>query len=105
MNCPIESPEGPALLLAYGSRRLDAHAAAALEQHLESCSACREFVAGQSAVWNALDLWEAAPVSPDFDRRLYRRIEEQVAWWELLLRPFRPPSSTPCPSWPPLEWC
>jgi hypothetical protein len=39
-------------------------------------------------VWQALDTWEAAPVSSDFDRRLYRRIEARVSWWDLLLRPF-----------------
>jgi hypothetical protein len=31
-----------------------------------------------------------APVSADFDSRLYRRIETEVSWWDLLLRPFRP---------------
>ena len=48
---------------------------AILERHIAICPACREFAAGQRAVWQALDTWEAAPVSPDFDRRLYRRIE------------------------------
>jgi hypothetical protein len=90
MNCPIETQEGSALLLAYSSRKLDPQAVALLDRHLESCSACRDFVAGQSAVWNALDLWEAAPVSADFDRRLYQRIEQQVSWWDMLIRPFRP---------------
>ena len=28
-------------------------------------------------------------VSTDFDRRLYQRIEAQVSWWDLLIRPFR----------------
>ena len=41
-------------------------------------------------MWQALDTWEAAPVSADFDSRLYRRIETEVSWWDLLLRPFRP---------------
>jgi len=90
MNCPFESQEGSALLLAYSSRKLDAQAVAPLEQHLESCAVCRDFVRGQSAVWNALDLWEAAPVSADFDRRLYQRIEQQVSWWDMLVGPFRP---------------
>jgi hypothetical protein len=32
---------------------------------------------------DALDLWEAPPVSEDFDRRLCRRIEQQqkAPWW------------------------
>lgn len=90
MKCPIESREGPAQLLQYTSRKLDTEAAAALEQHMESCQVCRDFVHGQSAVWNALDLWEAPPVTSGFDSRLYRRIEQQVSWWEMVIRPFRP---------------
>ena len=46
----------------------------------------------------ALDAWEAMPVSTDFDRRLYRRIEEEKAratWWSRLVRPFRPMFEAP----------
>jgi len=88
MKCPKENQEG--LLIAYSSRKLDAANTALLGQHVESCEACRDFIAAQQAVWNALDAWDAPAVSPDFDRRLYRRIEEQVSWWELAIRPFRP---------------
>lgn len=77
-------------MLAYTAGRLDGRTKLALESHLESCAACREFVNGQNAVWSALDLWEAAPVSADFDRRLYQRIAQQVSWWDMLLAPFRP---------------
>jgi anti-sigma factor RsiW len=90
MKCPIETGETAETLLAYASRKLDAGTAAVLEKHMEICPACREFAAGQRAVWEALDVWEAAPVSSDFDRRLYRRIAERVSWWELLIRPLRP---------------
>jgi anti-sigma factor RsiW len=69
---------------------LNSQASAPVERHLEACAACREFVQSQNAVWKALDLWEAAPVSGDFDSRLYQRIEQQVSWWEVLLRPLRP---------------
>ena len=64
---------------------------AAIERHLSACPACRSKVAGQVALWNALDIWEAPPVSPDFDRRLYRRIDEvaRFSWWERLTRAFR----------------
>ena len=31
----------------------------------------------QKAVWDALDQWEAEPVSADFDRRLYEKIEQR----------------------------
>ena len=29
-------------------------------------------------------------MTPDFDRRLYRRIDREVSWWNLLVRPLRP---------------
>ena len=90
MNCPLENQEGSALLLAYSSDRLENEKAVAVQRHLESCPACRRFVENQSVVWEALDLWKAEPVSADFDRRLYARIEQQVSWWDMLLRPFRP---------------
>jgi len=78
------------MLLAYSSGTLETESAVRVQRHLESCPACRQFVEKQSAVWEALDLWDAPPVSADFDRRLYQRIEQQVSWWDMLLRPFRP---------------
>jgi anti-sigma factor RsiW len=90
MKCPIETRENAELLLAYCDRKLDAESTAILERHIETCPACREFSSGQRAVWEALDAWEAAPVTQDFDRRLYRRIEREVSWWNLLMRPFTP---------------
>jgi len=90
MKCPIETRENAELLLAYCTRKLDAESTATLERHMEICPACREFASGQRAVWEALDAWEAAPVTLDFDRRLYRRIDRKVSWWNLLVRPFRP---------------
>jgi anti-sigma factor RsiW len=86
----METGESLERLLAYASRKLDAGDSAELERHLEICPACREFAAGQRAVWEALDDWEAAPVSSDFDRRLGERIAGQVSWWDLAMRPFRP---------------
>jgi hypothetical protein len=90
MNCPLETRENAQLLLDYCTRKLEPECVAILERHIAICGACREFARSQRAVWQALDAWEAAPVSPDFDSRLYRRIEAQVSWWDLLLRPFRP---------------
>ena len=90
MRCPIETRENAELLLAYCARKLDAETTAILEDHIRICPACREFAGGQQAVWKALDAWEAAPVSADFDRRLYQRIDKEVSWWDLLMRPFRP---------------
>src|SRR5262249_38379703 len=74
------------------ARRLEPESVAILEAHMEVCPACREFRDGQRAVWEALDQWEARPVSPDFDRRLYRKIEEQeqLSWWARLFGPLRP---------------
>ena len=90
MKCPSENREHAELLLAHASRRLDAERAAVLEQHMASCPACREYAAAQFAVWEALDAWGAPAVSSDFDRRLYQRIENEVSWLDLLIRPFRP---------------
>src|SRR5581483_4149182 len=90
MNCPLETQESSALLLAYSSGRLDSENAIAVRRHLDACPACTKFVDQQAAVWEALELWKAEPVSADFDRRLYQRIEQQVSWWDMLLRPFRP---------------
>src|SRR5436190_8687608 len=94
MLCPMKSPENAALedaelLLVYCARELSPVVSAALERHIEICPACREFVQGQQAVWHALDGWEAAPVSMDFDRRLYQRIEQRSTVWDRLVRPFR----------------
>ena len=90
MKCPFETADGPALLLSYSSGKLEGPNKTLLQAHVESCPACREFVQGQSSLWSTLDMWEAPQVSADFDRRLYERIEKQVSWWELFLRPFRP---------------
>jgi hypothetical protein len=90
MNCPIEDQEGNEILLAYCARKLSAAPAVELEEHIKICPACSGFAQKQQLVWKALDAWEAAPVSPDFDRRLYARIEKEVSLWDLILRPFRP---------------
>jgi anti-sigma factor RsiW len=90
MNCPLETRDHAELLVAYSSRKLDAAKAAFVETHIQNCEACREVVRGQQAVWEALEAWEAEPISADFNRRLYQRIETQVTWWDRLLGPLRP---------------
>jgi len=90
MQCRIEDPGHTERLLAYCARKLDSEAAAALEEHIRNCPGCADFVKAQQAVWVALDGWETSPVSADFDRRLYQRIQREVSWWDLLTRPFRP---------------
>lgn len=90
MNCPLESPDSAELLLDYCSRKLNPESTAILERHMEICPACRQFADGQRAVWSALDSWEAHPVSADFDRRLYERIETGASWRDSLSRWLRP---------------
>jgi anti-sigma factor RsiW len=93
MKCPIESHENAELLLAYCAGKLDPQTTIILDRHLAACPACRRFQQEQQTVWDALDSWQAVPVSQDFDRRLYRRIEEEQAhasWWSRLTRPFQP---------------
>src|SRR5438105_2711152 len=90
MSCPIQGPEHAERLMAYCVHKLDSRGVEMVEQHIRECRGCAEFVKDQQAVWQALETWEAAPVSADFDRRLYRRIEQEVSWWDLLMRPFRP---------------
>ena len=78
------------MLVTYSSGGLDAAQTVALEKHLENCPACREFVSGQKAVWESLDVWQAPPVSADFDRHLYQRIAQETSWWDRILAPLRP---------------
>jgi len=93
MNCPMENRENEELLLNYVSGALDAQAAASFDQHMLTCAACRQFAHGQKAVWKALDLFEPAAISADFDRRLYQRIEN-VSWWDRIAAAFRSPMLT-----------
>ena len=90
MNCPMESGGNAGLLLDYAAGKLKTDARAQMERHIETCPACREFAGGQQTVWHALDNWEPADVSMDFDRRLYARIEQDVSWWTRLVRPLNP---------------
>src|SRR5690349_3128736 len=90
MNCPLENTDTAGILLDYCSRKLDAERTLILERHIELCPACREFAENQRAVWSALDSWEAAPVSADFDRRLYARIAEPAGWRDRLASMLRP---------------
>jgi anti-sigma factor RsiW len=96
MNCPIRNEETAELLLAYTARRLDPAKTALLESHMDVCAQCAEFRAGQELVWQALDAWEAPLVTPDFNRRLYQRIESEASapWYTRLF-------NTPWAMWKP----
>jgi hypothetical protein len=106
MKCPIETQDNADLLLSYSARRLNPESTVILEAHMELCPQCREFRDGQRALWEALDQWEARPISADFNRRLYRKIDEQeqLGWWErmfgsgrpMFLRPALPLAATAC---------
>jgi anti-sigma factor RsiW len=90
----MESGGNAGHLLDYAAGKLKADARAQVEQHIEACLACREFIGAQQAVWQALEDWDPAEVSLDFDRRLYTRIEQDVSswarWWTHLMRPLNP---------------
>ena len=88
MNCPLKRVETTDLLLEYSARRLDAVKAAALERHVEVCGECSAFLAAQTAVWDALDEWEPPPVSMDFNRRLWQRIDRaaELPWYRGLFK-------------------
>ena len=45
----------------------------------------------QTAVWDALDEWEPPPVSMDFNRRLWQRIDRaaEVPWYRGLFNTLR----------------
>ena len=93
MNCPLETREDAALLVAHAARELAADTAVKLDRHIAGCAACTQFMRRQQAVWEALEAWQPAPVSADFNRRLYARIEElenRAAWWRRLFGPLRP---------------
>jgi anti-sigma factor RsiW len=89
MECPAKEREKTVVLMDYFARKLDPAGGAALERHLEQCAACREWMRRQQTVWSALEGWDAAIIPPDFDRKLYQRIEreERPARWSWLFRP------------------
>jgi len=97
MLCPIQNSDNAALLLEYCDRKLDPDTMDRLSRHIGQCPECSQTLAGQRLLWEALDAWEAAPVSLDFNRRLYARIESRQAagWWSNLFRPALPGSFRP----------
>jgi hypothetical protein len=86
MNCPLQKEETADVLLDYSAMRLDAARTAILEHHMEACPKCMAFRNDQALVWDALDEWEPMPVSQDFNRRLWQRIDAAAAapWYTRL---------------------
>jgi anti-sigma factor RsiW len=93
----MKSQEEAALLLDYCAGRLKSPAAREVELHMAECAACTEFVAGQQALWNAMNNWPAPAVSADFDRRLDRHIREtdSSSWIERMTQALRPAFARP----------
>jgi anti-sigma factor RsiW len=86
-RCPLEGTETSDILLDYAAGRLEGEKVVALERHMDSCGKCAAFRGSQSAIWDALDAWQAPPVSQDFNRRLWQRIEAaeaQKPWYAQL---------------------
>ena len=84
MSCPIYD-ESPDLLMDFAAGKLDWESKRRMDLHLGKCEICSEALAAQTMVWKALDEWEAAPVSMDFDAKLYARIEtrQSTTWGKL----------------------
>jgi anti-sigma factor RsiW len=83
MTCPQQTEETD-LLLDYVAGRLPATQTAALAEHVAGCPNCARFATEQTTVWKALDEWEPAPLSMDFNRRLWQRIDAAAAipWYK-----------------------
>jgi hypothetical protein len=86
MNCPSETGKMAGILLEYPTGRLDPVVRAALDRHLTECQVCRDAIEAQTAIWNALDVWEPAPLSMDFNRRLWQKVDQVAAepWYSRL---------------------
>ncbi|MBK5293144.1 MAG: hypothetical protein JJE04_15910 [Acidobacteriia bacterium] len=95
--CPIQDRENAGILLDYCDRKLDPDMMALLDSHVSQCAGCRQALAAQQLVWEALDSWDPAPVSIDFNRRLYQRIDKEAAtaWWRRMFQPVLPFSMRP----------
>lgn len=100
MNCPTKTNEDAEILLDYCAQTLSPMQTAEFEIHLKQCADCSRLVEAQKEVWGALEAWTPAPVSVNFDARLYARIaEEQAApGWRLWLRRIFQPA-LPYPLW------
>ena len=84
MTCPLQN-ENPEFLMDFAAGSLDAVAMQKMELHVATCVECKGALDAQTAVWKALDEWEAMPVSIDFDAKLYERIDQQhsTVWGRL----------------------
>lgn len=77
MTCPIQNKRDEQILVEYCAGTLEAGGVRQIEGHISECAECTEWIASQSAVWSALDDFAAPAVTPDFNARLYQRIERE----------------------------
>jgi len=95
MKCPIEARENAEFLLAYCTRKLDAErTATARTTHGNLPGLPR---VSRTASERSGKRWThgSGPRDAGFRRRLYRRIDREVSWWQLLMRPVRPGFGSP----------
>lgn len=78
MQCPTQNGKDPELLLRYCAGRLKEAESVALRVHLGDCRSCRVWVEEQQNLWGTLDALDEVQISPDFNRRLYRRLEAET---------------------------
>lgn len=90
MTCPLQTDNAD-VLLDYCARVLDPERKEMLEVHMAHCADCRELAESQAQIWAAMDLYDAEPISADFDRKLYAKIAERetVPVWERYWAPVR----------------
>ena len=74
MNCHNCQSVLPDLLLDPAAP-IDAR----VQEHLDSCSACRQELASLRSTFALLDSWEAPEPSPYFDQKLAARLREEKA--------------------------
>ena len=84
MTCPKQKKQDEQILLEYCSGTLDERRSGEVRNHAAECAECAAWIAEQRAAWSALDEFAAPSVSPGFNARLYRRIEQQQrgGWWK-----------------------
>jgi anti-sigma factor RsiW len=82
MRCPLKNDEIGEVLLDYCARKLTPEVSAEVGRHVQTCPECTAFCSAQERVWTALDDWAAPPVSENFARELYDRIDrfENKSW-------------------------
>jgi hypothetical protein len=79
MTCLRENEHGADLLIGYLEGTLPGEVRGQLETHAAECADCRGLLTVQATLGECA----APPVSADFDRGLYARIERERAgrWW------------------------